>query len=814
MAQAISVQALHIPRPSDRPPVAAAMADNKTDDKTNEMALTGAADNQRGTLEQICLVCFKNLIKCACQRTKRSNADTNVATDNTPMQGVEEISTGNKNSHTNTVPPPGLASSSASSAVQPQTVQDPLHTGLAQLVQTTRSNSNISNTIHYQNSQPATAVATTQQNYDPQRMYEQYIEGEFTRNGELIMAAHSARTKSRTHIPSWHTLSTATETSPIRSVLAALAFDLETKDPWNILGFSRLEGPIPSAHTLLSRRDVALKIIDSCTPAFHDIARHEMDTIKGNLTDACNKCIDNLETNTNERRHLKGSTRNIPRWMEPSEDMLEYLAAHMPQNGRIALHLSNLNGTDLSDYLGAVDVNTSRQLHSQLCGPPEEIERTLSRWGDSPLLTWAPIDNGQLLKIATCIRTILNKGVTRAPLILATPFDPYPACQRISDITDVWDHQLLHTKWKDVVAETTLLTPPTRIVVSGTHAPIHTQKCIALFTLGIPQAPMLPTLKAWRPNFFSFATGPIIIIDTPEHGRHTVKAVIDSLGLPALQCIDSSRPSLGSTKDSPRVSLHLHFEAGKITTMHMEMLLQWLSTTLQDFQAIVGTQTSMASPTAMLVDVMSPAAGFTHAALSWSTLVISPRLLLVETRTDAPTWSSNLTAAWEHNPNTSGIKIRYRPSANAKPLFAQVQATAADIAAVRTRKSHAHSKPTLSNPPTLQATITMPLGTCGPSEQWLPMFMQQVATTNNIPLQASTSDAGLDIHRWKPVTSYDGTWTGKVLVQLANVDELHHLRRTLHGQGIEIQHHVAGIFVDSDHIDLSSRATRAPTRSS
>ena len=130
----------------------------------------------------------------------------------------------------------------------------------------------------------------------------------------------------------------------------------------------------------------------------------------------------------------------------------------------------------------------------------------------------------------------------------------------------------------------------------------------------------------------------------------------------------------------------------------MEVLLQWLSTTLQDFQAIVGVQTSMASPTAMLLDVMPPAAGYTHAALSWSTLVISPRLLLVETRTDAPTWSSNLTAAWEHNPNTSGIKIRYRPSTNTKPLFAQVQATAADIAAVRARKGHAtscyHQRPT------------------------------------------------------------------------------------------------------------------------
>ena len=149
-----------------------------------------------------------------------------------------------------------------------------------------------------------------------------------------------------------------------------------------------------------------------------------------------------------------------------------------------------------------------------------------------------------------------------------------------------------------------------------------------------------------------------------------------------------------------------------------------------------------------------------------------------------------------------------------RPLFAQVQATAADIAAVRARKGHTHSKPTLDNPPTLQATISMPLGTCGPSEHWLPMFMQHVAATNQLPLQASTAEAGLDIHRWKAISSYDGAWTCKVIVKLANVDERRKLHRFLYGQSIEIQHHVAGIYVDSDHIDLNSRAIGATTRSS
>ena len=250
-------------------------------------------------------------------------------------------------------------------------------------------------------------------------------------------------------------------------------------------------------------------------------------------------------------------------------------------------------------------------------------------------------------------------------------------------------------------------------------------------------------------------------------------------------------------------------EYAKLSPIHLEAMLTWLGNTLKDFQAIIGVLTTMSSPTAMLVDAMSASAGFTHAELCWSTLVISPRLLLVETRADNHAWSSNLTAAWQHDPTTAGIKIRYRPSSNTNTTFAQVQATSADIAAVRARKNHAPSRPTLQNPPTLQATISMPVHTCGLLDQWLPDSMQRVATTNNLPLQASTTNSGLDVHRWRALMGYDSSWTGKVLVQLANAQELRQLHKTLHGQGIDIQQHTAGISVESDHVDLRLPTTQS-----
>ena len=286
------------------------------------------------------------------------------------------------------------------------------------------------------------------------------------------------------------------------------------------------------------------------------------------------------------------------------------------------------------------------------------------------------------------------------------------------------------------------------------------------------------------------------------------------MNLPAVQAIDHPRTSLGSTRETPRARIHIHMEPGKLTPIHLEALLKWQQTALKDFAAIIGTLSTMASPTAMLLDCMANTTGHVHGHLSWSSLVISPRLVLVETRTDSSTWNADLAAAWNHNPTTSGIKVRFRPSARTRQPFAQVEATAANIAAVRARKGQTQSSPTIRNPPTLQATISLPLATCGQLDQWLPTFMQKVSTANNIPLQMTSSETGLDIHHWKAIMAFDGSWTGKVLVQLATAQEVHQLHASIHGKGIEVHHHLAAIAVDSNHLDLSSRAAPSTAQQS
>jgi hypothetical protein len=236
----------------------------------------------------------------------------------------------------------------------------------------------------------------------------------------------------------------------------------------------------------------------------------------------------------------------------------------------------------------------------------------------------------------------------------------------------------------------------------------------------------------------------------------------------------------------------------------LEMLLLWLRKTLRPCEAVVGHVGSISSPTALLMDFPSPQAAHTHGDLAWSTMILSPKLAIVETRTQASIWREEMTSTWEQEPGIAAEKLCPRPSQGQGGTFAQVSATSAQLAAVRARRGHAALAPSLQNPPTLQATISLPLQTTGPLMLWLPAFMAKASEACAIQLHMNNTESGLDTHQWKAIVDYEGAWTGKVLVQLANTQELLTLHARLHGQGVNIQHHTAGIEVDSLFVDLNT----------
>ena len=55
------------------------------------------------------------------------------------------------------------------------------------------------------------------------------------------------------------------------------------------------------------------------------------------------------------------------------------------------------------------------------------------------------------------------------------------------------------------------------------------------------------------------------------------------------------------------------------------------------------------------------------------------------------------------------------------------------------------------------------------------------------PRIATVDDSGLDTHQWRAVLDYQGSWSGRVLIQMASAQELHKLHSALHGKGVQVQ---------------------------
>ena len=154
-------------------------------------------------------------------------------------------------------------------------------------------------------------------------LYAEYIEEEICRSAELIQAKNAVH--GTPTVPTWEEL---TDGHALERLLSALAFNLHAQDCWTVLGLGRLEGPKPSRQMLASRRDVGLKLLGAIpTQQLSAMASDTIQTHKDKLTGACSACSEELDKVLRERgrKMLKGEdARNVPRWFEPSSDLISH----------------------------------------------------------------------------------------------------------------------------------------------------------------------------------------------------------------------------------------------------------------------------------------------------------------------------------------------------------------------------------------------------------------------------------------------------------------------------------------------------------
>ena len=68
-------------------------------------------------------------------------------------------------------------------------------------------------------------------------------------------------------------------------------------------------------------------------------------------------------------------------------------------------------------------------------------------------------------------------------MTLVIPLEPRPGCHTAAQFFDTWSHELLQDKWAPFIHDIKFSPEPTKVVVSGLHAPMHQVKSLCLVTL-------------------------------------------------------------------------------------------------------------------------------------------------------------------------------------------------------------------------------------------------------------------------------------------------------------------------------------------
>ena len=111
--------------------------------------------------------------------------------------------------------------------------------------------------------------------------------------------------------------------------------------------------------------------------------------------------------------------------------------------------------------------------------------------------------------------------------------------------------------------------------------------------------------------------------------RWHIHSLITNFQLPGLGNADRPRPSLGHRAEAPRSVIHLHFNSDVGSELMQNLIVKWLSKTLEPYKPLIGLQSTISNPAAYMLDITSPVGAHLISHLCDNCILISPRLAIV-----------------------------------------------------------------------------------------------------------------------------------------------------------------------------------------
>jgi hypothetical protein len=577
-----------------------------------------------------------------------------------------------------------------------------------------------------------------------------------------------------------------------KSQLEKLGFRPSSKDPWDLIGLTRLVGPNPTTSEINNRlrcgRQVAkMGALDDTTLGTEALSFLDQ------LQNAAQACVLALPDVLRERKKLGKSTLNW-RWMEASLDFVAYMCAMFGTVGwKSALFMSNVHDVDLCQFgASIVQPEHAMQLYKKLQGSGPVVMQALKLMAseDEKLILWAPSETPKLLTLLAEILKLVQAGTHRVDMRLVIPYNPLPHCDTPSLIQELWTCPLLPRKYMPLMKGITFYTQPLKCVFTGSVGPLHHFKSLAMFHVSnfnrLPGHIESPQVLSWKSNLIDADMGNMIYVDLPMQQVYDVNMILHELCLRGLTGWEYARRSNAHTSSAPRQVLCGYFDPRQANEIDITLTVSLLKDKLRCGNIFVGSSFLFTDETSFLVEFGEVSTLDRYRDLCQEILVVSNKKAVITTIHPKEVWEPRLTSDMIAFPLSAISSIRFRNALGlqnnlwVKPAITNTQLEAGRQQALLCKKSVDEQSRQIK-----QVQLKVEGLPQVRHDQLCTELMDKVSEVSGIRLAKSSSPAP-GVHEWVPCYRGDGSFSQQMTLHLQNEDEIASLIQAVHGSGVRV----------------------------
>ena len=316
---------------------------------------------------------------------------------------------------------------------------------------------------------------------------------------------------------------------------------------------------------------------------------------------------------------------------------------------------------------------------------------------------------------------------------------------------------------------------------SGSSGPLYHVKSLVVVTLAACKHAVPHSMLSWRNTLVSEVHGPIIWVDTDAKAELQTRRALAATKLAGLIRWEGPCRSFGTSPSSQRIYFRGYFDERWVTALTARLHVTTLKSQQSLGRALIGSQSLLTDPSALLAEISSVQAATEIAPLCDEIVVVSSQLAILHTSCSKTLWEERLTELLQKSPDSSVDKLKWRPSRHGgrpwvKPITLDARAVRARaLAAAREDKEAAMS-----------AVVTIH-GSLGAAPfALIQKVMDRIAESLGVILEPADPDNALRTYQWREFRDAADECTGAIKLTLSTPCEVQLLFARVRGAAVEV----------------------------